>query len=71
MTNGIIFNEDCTNFIYTRYIGKIKIIPEYTKSQGYSFKIPNDGNLPPLIVVEFATTGKSYTVDHVEIRVNR
>jgi len=73
MKNEILKPKDIEVYVNSSpitFIGTRKLEPEYTESPLYAFSVKNNGNMPPFLVVEFATHNKVITVDYIEIFIS-
>jgi len=64
--------EDAVVYVHRRLAslqGETDVRPAYFDHQAFAFSVPNDGGLPPYLVLEIATKDKPLTVDYIELHV--
>ena len=53
-----------------KYIGPVTVPMAYSDAQHYAFSVQNQKDFPFASIAEFATHGRHYCVEHVELRVD-
>lgn len=64
--------EDAVIFAHrkpARLLGATEVRPAYFEHAAYVFEVPNDGSLPPYLLLEIATKGVPLTIDYIEVCV--